>query len=185
MSIDWTKYKAEDVKNGLDQNGNRLFSLFVQDYIKVFGVDVCPNCKDFPVKFQNYLNKTAMSKESKFQLKKMYEGLPLEFGSQVYVTNANITDENALQLIKNHPRGKELFEVLPDNVNELLGAGNKSDKPAAVKMFDKDFSIEEVKSLFDKAGIKSNATSLNGLQKAFDGLSAENKKNIEDLLPVE
>ena len=130
-----------------------------------------------------------MSKEeSKFQLKKTYEGIPLEFGSQIYVTNANITDKMALQLAKNHPRGKELVELLPENIDELLaGSGNagnsgKSAAPTTVKIFDKDYTPEEVKSLFEKAEIKSNASSINGLQKAFDKLSEENKTKIKTLL---
>ena len=186
---DWTKYKAEDVKNGLDENGNRLFSLFVQDHIKVFGIDVCPNCNDFPIKFQNFINKIKEMENKKpceFQLKKMYEGIPTSFGSSKYVTNQNISDELAIELLQNHPRGNELFESLPKNVDELVsGNGNNSannSNPATVKIFDKDLSVEEVKELFEKAEIKSNATSVNGLQKAFDKLSEEKKEKIKELL---
>ncbi len=191
MQVDWTKYKAEEVRSGSDQNGSRLFPQFAQDYHKVFQTDVCPNCKDFPVKFQNFLIKIKMSQEeSNFKLKEKYDGLPLEFGSQVYVTNANITNENALKLLKNHPKGKDLFQTLPDNLDELIaGSGNTGnstnsnpDKPTSIKIFEKDYSIEEVKSLFEKAEVKSNASSVNGLQKAFDAQSEEMKGKIKTLL---
>lgn len=113
--IDWKNYKADEVKSGFDENGNRLFSLFAQDYQKVFSSEICPTCNDFPAKFQNFLNKTIMSNtESKFKLKKMYDGIPLEFGSNIHVTNANLTDELALLLANKHPRGLELFEVYPE-----------------------------------------------------------------------
>lgn len=187
--IDWSKYKAEEVKNGNDENGNRLFSLFVQDYIKIFKTDVCPNCNDFPVKFQNFINKVKEMENKnpcEFQLKKKYEGIPTSFGSQVYVTNENVSDELAIELLKNHPLGKELFETLPSNIDEVV-AGSKSnttsDKATTVNVFEKQLSIEEVKELFEKIGFKSNATSVNGLQKAIDEkLNEEQKEKIKGLL---
>jgi len=188
MQVDWTKYKAEEIRSGTDQNGNRLFPQFAQDYHSVFQTDVCPNCKDFPVKVQNFLIKIKMSKEeSNFKLKEKYDGLPLEFGSQVYVSNASITNENALKLLKTHPKGKDLFQTLPDNLDALLAgygsaANTTVDKPTTVKMFEKEYSIEDVKSLFEKAEVKSNASSVNGLQKAFDAQSDEVKEKIKTLL---
>ena len=46
-----------------------------------------------------------------YQLKAKYNGIPLEFGSQTFVTNANITKEFAEKLLKTHPRGSDLFDV--------------------------------------------------------------------------
>ena len=56
-----------------------------------------------------------MNKEntSGYKLKPMYEGIPLEFGSQIHVTSKSITKKQAELLIKNHPRGEELFAEIP------------------------------------------------------------------------
>ncbi len=116
--LDWTKYKAEEVKTGTDKNGNRLISAFARDYKNTFNQDLCPSCKDFKEKFLRLIKeikrmKNTDTKKSGYLLKKMYENIPLKFGSSIYVNNSNITDEYALELINNHPRGSELFEMTP------------------------------------------------------------------------
>ena len=114
MFEEWSKYKAEEVLKGTDGNGNRLISSFAKDYKSVFNQDVCPNCKDFNKKFQKFLNTTkAMStnkKNSGYILKKMYENIPLEFGSNIYINNQNLTDAYAKKLLSKHPRGKGLLK---------------------------------------------------------------------------
>lgn len=232
--IDWKNYKADEVKSGFDENGNRLFSLFAQDYQKVFSSEICPTCNDFPAKFQNFLNKTIMSNtESKFKLKKMYDGIPLEFGSNIHVTNANLTDELALQLANKHPRGLELFEVYPEgtvikknqdqenqnnqeeNLNqdqqlkasdvetatgqveenttenassetetttENVSDTNTDANTSTLKVFEKDFPVEKVKSSLSEIGVKTNATTVAGIQKVLDGLSEENKEKLKNLI---
>ncbi len=123
----WGKYKAEEVLTETDKNGNRLISAFAKDYKTVFNQDICPACKDFKEKFQKYLKKiqdmsNSNKKNSGFVLKKMYENIPLKFGSAIYVNNQNLTDDYAKELINNHPRGKDLFDIIPDNVEDLSEA---------------------------------------------------------------
>jgi hypothetical protein len=136
---DWKKYKAVEVLNEKDENGNRLLSEFARDYKSLFNSEICPNCNDFSLKFQKFI-KTIQEMKNKNQnsgyvLKKMYENIPLEFGSSIYVNNANLTDEYAETLLKKHPRGKDLFDVivekqsadndLPEDVQKLIDDNTK------------------------------------------------------------
>ncbi len=68
-----------------------------------------------------------VKRENSFVLKLKYNGIPLKFGSPETVTNMNITADKALYLIKNHKRGKELFDKLPDNLDELLKLKEEKD----------------------------------------------------------
>ena len=113
----WKEYTANDVLRQTDKNANRLLSSFARDYKKVFNRDICPSCKDFNQKFQEFLNHTKTMSQKKnnsgYVLKKMYENIPLAFGSNIYVNNQNLTDAYAKKLLKNHPRGEELFSAIP------------------------------------------------------------------------
>lgn len=51
--------------------------------------------------------------KSKAILLKKYEGIQLHFGSPVHVTNATMTEEQAIYLLEKHPHGAKLFDVLP------------------------------------------------------------------------
>lgn len=52
-----------------------------------------------------------MQNNSQYRLKEKYNGIPLNFGSAVLVNNSNLTDEYALELLKNHT--VEIFDKLP------------------------------------------------------------------------
>lgn len=96
--------------------------LFLIDYKKEFNVEVvnaaCQKCiytyhKDF-IKKHN-----PMESNSKYKLLAKREGLQLDFGSSQFITNANITDAIAKQLIKRFKdlnkdfKMDDLFEVYP------------------------------------------------------------------------
>lgn len=161
---DWGKYKADEVLTGTDANGNRLISAFAKDYKRVFNQDICPTCKDFKDKFQKFLKKiqdmsNSDKKNTGFVLKKMYENIPLKFGSAIYVNNQNLTDDYAKELINNHPRGKELFDIIPENVN----TGKDEDLPEAVIQLIEENNKKELIELAEGLGIedaKGNETEL-------------------------
>jgi len=151
----WLKYKAEEVLTDKDKNGNRLISSFASDYKRVFNQDVCPSCKDFKIKFQKFIKqiqimKNQDKKNSGFVLKKMYQNIPLGFGSSVYVNNDNMTDEYGAELLENHPRGEELFShipeekeevILPENIQKLIDDNTKNELIAIAT----DLGIEDPK----------------------------------------
>jgi hypothetical protein len=52
-----------------------------------------------------------MENDSKYRLHKKREGIPLAFGSNIRVTNRNITDAYAEKLIKRYQELKKDFDV--------------------------------------------------------------------------
>lgn len=91
---------------------------------------------------------------SQYKLLKKRNGIPLEFGSAVLVTNANITDEYAEILIKRYKKVnpnfklEDLFEVYPENTskkaekNESEGSKSESD----INTMENDLSSSDAKS---------------------------------------
>lgn len=119
--IDWRKLDKETILNGNDENGNRYLNQFLKDYQETFHPDTinagCSKCLDgYYSKLMKHLNTMGEVEKTQYKLKAKYNGIPLEFGSSVHVSNANLTDALAKKLIKNHPKGKELFEVVPEEV---------------------------------------------------------------------
>lgn len=121
---DWRKIDKDTIFKGNDENGNRYLSQFLSDYKKTFNpTDINAGCERCLIDYYNKLIKhlSIMGKEVKnneYQLKLKYNGIPLAFGSPILVTNANINEKYARQLIKNHPRGVELFDKLPEDFQE-------------------------------------------------------------------
>lgn len=60
------------------------------------------------------MSKSKNPQNSGYVLKAKYNGIPLSFGSPILVTNANLTDEIAQNLLKNHKRGALLFDKIPE-----------------------------------------------------------------------
>lgn len=183
----WKIYQVKEVQSGIDDNGNRLISIFAKDYKTVMGTEFCPSCKDFEIKFKNFINKlenmkNSTTKNSGFILKAMFDNITL-FGKPKYFNNANLTDEDAIELLESHPKGKELFQAIPEDWESL-----KTPEPEAKKkdtqvvLFDKNFTVDETKELFKTAGIETKASSVKGLSDKFAELSDDDKKAIEALV---
>lgn len=127
---EWQDYSIEEIKTGTDKEGNRLVLSFCQDYKELFGkgATCCHTCPSFESKFRKYIQKANKMKDQEkcsFKLKAMYNGIQEKFGGHP-VSNGNITDEKAIALLNSHPRGKDLFEEMPDNVDDLI-KGNDGD----------------------------------------------------------
>ena len=121
----WNEYSTELIIGGKTADNVPYLKLFLLDYKKEFNIEVvnaaCQKCiyqyhKDF-------IKKTSkMENTSNYQLHKKREGLQLEFGGSIFVTNENITDRYAEKLIKRfkeiNPNFKmeDLFEVYPTNI---------------------------------------------------------------------
>ena len=119
----WIQYQAKNILTDTDCEGNRLISLFARDYNIITGQDVCPSCNDFEEKFNRFIKKlenmSKLGENTGFKLKAMYDNIALH-GSQTYFNNENLTDASAAELLNKHPRGKDLFEELPANVDEII-----------------------------------------------------------------
>ena len=162
----WSKYQAAEVRTGTDQDGNRLIVSFAGDYKAVFGADVCPNCNGFDQKFINFLNATKVMSEKKksgYVLKKMYQNIPLEFGSSIFVNNENITDEYGSELLKNHPKGKGLFDAVPKQQDFTVDSLVKDNNKQALVKIAESLGIED----------------LDGTKKELAALIVENQSSEE------
>ncbi|MEE4246326.1 MAG: hypothetical protein V2I33_13035 [Kangiellaceae bacterium] len=91
-------------------------------YYQLFG-EVCTGC---PTKIAGYIqriknlkNKKVMAKDKRnFNLKKGTI-IPIPGTSKVY-SDANLTDDIAIQLLKANPNRRVLFSKLPENLEDLL-----------------------------------------------------------------
>lgn len=102
-----------------DTSKDGLFTQFLKEYRAEFGVKINPNCSSCrDTYWRNYLNLFKMTKKTaNYVLKAKYNGIQLGFGGQP-LRNGEITDAQAKELIKIHPKGVGLFEKIPE-VNPL------------------------------------------------------------------
>ncbi len=127
MQLQWHKMKVEEIIGGVTADNTPYLKLFLLDYKQEFSVETlnaaCPKCivnyhKDFIQKFR------TMENTSKYKLLAKREGIQLEFGGSIFVTNENITDRYAEKLVKRfkelNPNFKmeDLFEVYPKEIAE-------------------------------------------------------------------
>jgi hypothetical protein len=120
--------EVNDIVSKVTANGVKYLELFIRDYTREFNTTVNPSCgkciadylRIYKEKFQ------AMENSSDYQLHKKREHLQLEFGSNIRVSNANITNEYAKRLISRyHPIHGEktldyLFSKYPKNETEIV-----------------------------------------------------------------
>jgi hypothetical protein len=175
MDIDWGKYQAAEVLSGMNENGGRLISLFARDFKKITGNDICHTCNSFTQKFNSFIQKYyIMIKDTEntcgFRLKPMYQNIPASFGSPIFVNNNNITDELALGLLKNHPRGKDLFDVIPE--------GLKEEDSSTILVLEKEVSLNKVVESLKCLGVKTKATTTEGIATAISKLKEEQKGEL-------
>jgi hypothetical protein len=111
--IDWRKYEANFVRTQT-VDGQRLVLIFANDFKQKFNREICISCEsNFKTDFKKYINSMNETK-SLYKLKQKYDGILLGFGKKGRLTNDNMNDKDALFLIKNHPKGKELFDFIPE-----------------------------------------------------------------------
>tara|TARA_R110002167_G_scaffold81296_3_gene222682 strand:+ start:29 stop:433 length:405 start_codon:yes stop_codon:yes gene_type:complete len=123
--MNWNKYSPDTILTGRNKEGVRLIIEFGKDFKNKMGYDLDIGCiKCFRNDFQKFLNRGTMAeRKSAYKLKPMYNGLSLGFGSKVYISDQNITDELAERFVKEHPKGLSLFSEYPKQEEP------KADKP--------------------------------------------------------
>jgi hypothetical protein len=118
----WSEFSTELIIGGKTADGVPYLKLFLLDYKKQFNVETlnaaCQKC--IYQYHRDFIKQTStMENTSKYQLHKKREGIQLEFGGSLFITNENITDRYAEKLIKRfkeiNPDFKleDLFEVFP------------------------------------------------------------------------
>jgi len=154
---DWSKIAPETVFTGKSEDGNRYLNEFLRDYKTAFNPAIieagCRRClNDYYSKLTQSLHKMKTVKTA-YKLKAKYNGIPLKFGSRIQVSNTNLTDALAEELIKNHPRGADLFEIVPEakevTVKSLMEDHTRAELNAKAK--DLGFDTTTLKSKRDVA----------------------------------
>lgn len=121
----WHEMNVELIIGGKTADNVPYLKLFLIDYKTEFSVETvnaaCQKCivayhREFIKKYR------TMENTSNYQLHKKREGLQLEFGGSLFITNENITDRYAEKLIKRFKeinpdfQMDDLFEVYPTNI---------------------------------------------------------------------
>ncbi len=112
--MDWQSMKLETIISGKDANDCSFLQQFLIDYKKEFSVEIVnPSCQTCLKEYHNEFVKKfrKMENNSKYELLKKREGLQLEFGSNIFVTNENLTDEYARILIDRYSELNENFKL--------------------------------------------------------------------------
>lgn len=126
--LNYLELSFSAILSGVSEDGTKYLKLFLQDVVNVLNIRQpnasCQKC------LRNYYEQLTMHSipktevMSQYKLLKKREGLSLEFGSQIHVTNANITDEYAEKLIERFKKVNEnfklsdLFQTYPGNEKE-------------------------------------------------------------------
>jgi len=113
----WELYSLENIIGGKSSDGVSLLKLFLQDYSKLFHTTTlnasCQKClQEYLNNYKNKIQKMENPNTSNYKLKPKYNNVPLEFGSNIFVNNNNITDEYAEKLLERYSAEK-IFEVYP------------------------------------------------------------------------
>ena len=135
---DWYKIDMETVFTGTDEHGVRYLSEFLSDYESNFSDSANAACRKCLIQYYNKIikyqtNKNMENSQTVFRLQAKFNGIQSSFGSSTVISNRNLTDEIAVDLIANHPHGVKLFDIIPDNIDELLQAASQSDQPTREK----------------------------------------------------
>ena len=113
----WEIYNLENIISSKTADNIPLLKLFLQDYSKLFHTTTlnagCQKClQDYLTNYKNKINKMENPNASNYRLKQKYQNIPLEFGSNIFVNNNNITDEYAEKLLERY-NAEKIFDVYP------------------------------------------------------------------------
>lgn len=123
----WYEMNVELIIGGKSADNVPYLKLFLLDYKQEFSVEtVNASCQKCIVQYhKDFINKfRKMENTSKYKLLAKREGIQLEFGGSIFVTNENITDRYAEKLVKRFKelnpdfKMEDLFEVYPKEIAE-------------------------------------------------------------------
>ncbi len=115
--IKWLKYDKGSIFRDKSKNG--LLSQFLKDYKAKFGGSINPSCGKCLAKYyedfiNEYSNKMENTEKHGYVLKLKYNNIKSKTTGKP-CRNADLTVEQAIDLIENHPHGKLLFDKIPDS----------------------------------------------------------------------
>ena len=115
--VKWLKYDKGSIFRDKSKNG--LLSQFLKDYRAKFGGSINPSCGKCLAKYYDdfineYSNKMENKESHGYVLKLKYNGIKSKTSGKPN-RNADLTEVQAIDLIENHPHGKELFDNIPNS----------------------------------------------------------------------
>ena len=174
--LKWLEMEVNNIVNGVTADGVKYLELFLQDYTKEFNTKVNPSCNKCVADYlRNYKEKfQAMENSSDYVLHKKREHLQLEFGSNIRVSNANITNEYAEKLTARYLpiHGDEtldyLFSKYPTNtgteiVSEVVKEAENTE--ATIEKTDQELTFPELKEKYPHIKARSRTKFLAKLPK--------------------
>lgn len=190
LNVIWdSEYKS--LMSGKDKNGIPYLKHVFDLHFEIFG-EVCSNC---PSKISGYIQKLKTLKNNTMQNENQKESqfelhndvmIPVAGTSEAY-TQHNLTDEIALKLLHQNPNRKVLFRKLPEDIDTLIEEYAKQIKivedtdPELVTIGQSKVTIEEAQKLLELVGLKTRATTVNGIDNKILELTTENKAELEKL----
>ncbi|WP_445454108.1 hypothetical protein [Flavobacterium sp. 25HG05S-40] len=184
----------QTIVSGKD-NGVPFLTYVFKLHFKLFG-ETCSSC---PNKISGYIKKLKsfntekpMETKSIFKLK---EGatLPVPGTSKVY-SNANLTDEVAIEMLAKNQNRKALFASLPKDVDARIAKYREENQTETdggkvvnfkvdnlVDIGDKKLTIEQATALLAKVGVETKATTVKGIQTAIGKLDAVKMEELQTL----
>lgn len=156
-------------------NGVPFLSYVFELHYKIFG-ETCSNC---PNKISGYIQKLKQLNTQTIVETKKKNTFVLQTGTIIPVpgtsesySNANLTDEKAVQLLAENKNRKALFLTLPKDwekqVEEFIANIPSADAPApkavGVKIGENVLTVEESLSLLEKLNVSTKATTISGVE---------------------
>lgn len=168
--------RLSEMRSRFDEGFSSSDRLFLRDLsVAVLGRPVrntsCKDCyRDAYIEISVKLKRLgAMPKEKKFYLR---AGVLLHFAGGMYV-NENLTDDIALDALNDNRNRLDLFQKVPDNLEELLAARKAivAEKQAAVEDTSKEDLLKQIDGL--KAVNQELTEKLEGAEKSIAAVNGE------------
>ena len=84
----------------------------------------CNKCKSKTTVEQVIEENAILNNPSVFRLRSVLGAIQMSFGSGQLVSNANLTDELAIEFLRVNPNRISMFSAYPENLEELLSETN-------------------------------------------------------------
>lgn len=177
---------------GKDKNGTTYLQHIFEIHAQYYG-EVCTGC---PNKIPTYISRVKainiqeMEKNISTQLFRLKKGVTIPiFGTSKVFSEFNLSDEDAIKLLKENPNRRHLFAVLPKNINDILegksSTNEEQEEDEKVNVLGKDFSIEDSRQLLSKIGVSTKAKTVRGIQDKVNSLSKSQLDELEKLVKAD